>query len=598
MITLAQLPPRVRLALLACAVLLVLAVLVPWCAAPLVGAQLRAQAQARGLGAHWDRLTFAWPLRVELRGLALTHTGDEAPFVNAARVEVSIGSRGLSLRPRIARLVLEHAQVSLPSGGAEDDTSAVREDDSAGAGGRASPRVRAAAQQLADALLLPARRLPELRISGLDVQRGDSLLARLDALTLTHRSGGVQFAAAGVIAGEHRVPFDVALDWSAHDRLVGHAAFHVPDATRGETALALRVDGRVTQDRHGGVLRVAEGTRVQLGRADLRVVGEVRRAGPRLLLALEVDGLTAREVQTSLPPAMLGPLTDLSVRGAWDWHASVDVNVAQPDSARLTAGVIPHGLQLGADSPRLRIGALAGPFVAEIHLPKNRIVLRELSGANPHFRTLDRISPLLRSALLTNEDGGFYHHRGFNTDAIELAMAANLRSGSFKRGAGTITMQLARNLFLGHQRTLSRKGQEVVLAWVLEHLTGLSKDRLLEVYLNIIEWGPDVHGADEAAHFYFDKDAADVTLDEALFLTVVVPSPSHWRNRFDTSGELRPWARSQMAFIARKMVTRGWLAPEQVPDAEALHVRLRGAAAGAFAPRDSTAAPPGEPIRI
>ena len=222
----------------------------------------------------------------------------------------------------------------------------------------------------------------------------------------------------------------------------------------------------------------------------------------------------------------------------------------------------------------------------------------QMSSANPHFRTLDRISPLLRDALLTNEDGGFYHHHGFNPEAIQLAMAANLRAGSFRRGAGTITMQLARNLFLGHQRTLSRKGQEVVLAWVLEHLTGLSKDRLLEIYLNIIEWGPGVHGADEAARFYFDEDAADLTLDEALFLTVVVPSPSHWKSRLDATGDLRPWARSQMAYIARKMVTRGWLAPERVPDPESLHVRLRGAAAGAFAPRDSTAAPREEPIRI
>ena len=597
-----SLPSFVRPALFTVAALLALAALLPMCVAPLVGAGLRAQAHARGFDAHWDRLAFAWPLRVELHGLTVTHTSTGAPFVRAARVQVSLGPRGFGLRPRISRLVIERAHVTLPSGGNEEDSTTVREDDAAGTAGPASPRVRAAAEQLADALLLPARRLPELRVTELDVQRGDSLLARLDALTLLHRSGGVQFAASGVIAGEHRVPFDAAMDWSVHDRLVGRAVFHVPDATRGDAPLELQVDGRLTQDRRAGVVRLAEGTHVQLGRADLRLVGEVRRAGPRLLLALEVDGLTARDVQQSLPPAVLGPLTDLSCRGSWDWRASVDVNVAQPDSARFTADVISHGLQLGPDGPRLRLGALAGPFVAEIHVPREGIVARDLSAANPHFRPLDRISPLLRAALLTNEDGSFYQHRGFNTGAIELAMAANLRSGSLRRGAGTITMQLARNLFLGHQRTLSRKGQEVVLAWTLEHLTGLSKDRLLEIYLNIIEWGPGVHGADEAARFYFDEDAADVTLDEALFLTVLVPSPSHWKSRLDASGELRPWARSQMAFIARKMVSRGWLAPEQVPDADALHVRLRGAAAEAFAPRDSTATPAGEtkpePIRI
>jgi membrane peptidoglycan carboxypeptidase len=244
----------------------------------------------------------------------------------------------------------------------------------------------------------------------------------------------------------------------------------------------------------------------------------------------------------------------------------------------------------------LRLGRLSGPFLAEIHVPRG-IVYRDLSESNPHFRTIERISPLLRYALLTNEDGGFYRHRGFNTEAIELAMAANLRAGSFKRGAGTITMQLARNLFLGHRRTLSRKGQEVVLAWVLEHLTGLSKDRLLEIYLNIIEWGPGVHGASEASRFYFDKDPADLSVDEALFLTVLVPSPSRWRTRVDAHGELRPWARAQMAFIARKMAEHGWLPPELVPDASALRVTLRGAAAQVFAPADSASIPV-EPVHF
>jgi len=212
-------------------------------------------------------------------------------------------------------------------------------------------------------------------------------------------------------------------------------------------------------------------------------------------------------------------------------------------------------------------------------------VVRELAPESPSFRPLQRISPLLRESLLTNEDGGFYRHRGFNPSAIQGAIAENLRAGAFRRGAGTITMQLARNLYLGHRRTLSRKGQEVVLAWVLENLTGLSKDRLFEIYLNIIEWGPGVHGAVEAARYYFDKEPADLTLEEALFLTVLVPSPNRWRSRVDPEGALRPWAREQMAFIARKMESRGVLAPGLAPAAESLRVQLRGLAAAELAAR-------------
>ena len=574
----------------------VLALVMPWILGPLAAAQIHRKLAERGLVGQWSRLAISFPLTVELNDLSVRRAASGEPVATARHVLVALAPRGLSWRPRVARLVLEDAHVTLSSSRGDEDSSSTTVDEGP-RGGPAAPRVRAAAQQLADALLLPARRLPELRITSLEVQRGDSLFAQLDALTLSHQAGGLQLAAAGVLPGERPVPFDVALQWGHDDRLVGRASFRVPQGERGAASLALSIDGRVTQDRRAGVLRVADGTHVSVGHADMKLSGEVQRRGPRVRFALEVDGLTAREVQRSVPRAVLGPLADLDVRGSWDWHASLDVNVAEPDSTRFTADVIPHGLQLGESDAQLRLGRLAGPFLAEIHVPRG-IVYRDLSGSNPNFRTIDRISPLLRYSLLTNEDGGFYRHRGFNTEAIQLAMAANLRSGSFKRGAGTITMQLVRNLFLGHRRTLSRKGQEVVLAWVLEHLTGLSKDRLLEIYLNIIEWGPGVHGASEASRYYFDKDPADLSLDEALFLTVLVPSPSRWRTRVDARGELRPWARAQMAFIARKMAEHGWLAADEVPDATTLNVTLRGAAAQVFAPADGEAAKASEPVHF
>jgi membrane peptidoglycan carboxypeptidase len=240
--------------------------------------------------------------------------------------------------------------------------------------------------------------------------------------------------------------------------------------------------------------------------------------------------------------------------------------------------VIPHGLSLDPAGTRLRLLGLDQPFVASIHLPHDRVVSRDLSDANPFFRPLDAIAPALVYAVVTNEDGGFFHHRGFNLEAMRGAIIENLRAGAFRRGAGTITMQLARNLYLGHERTLSRKFREVVLAWTLEHLSGVSKQRLLEIYFNIIEWGPDVHGAGEAAHYYFDRDPARLSVDEALFLATVVPAPTKWRYRFDAAGELRPFERAQMHFIGRAMIAKGWLAPEGLPAAETLRVELRGAA--------------------
>ena len=211
-----------------------------------------------------------------------------------------------------------------------------------------------------------------------------------------------------------------------------------------------------------------------------------------------------------------------------------------------------------------------------------------LESGHPVTR-FDQIDSLLTHAVVTNEDGGFFRHRGFNTEAVKQSIAENLRAGAFKRGAGTITMQLARNLYLGHQRTLARKMQEVVLAWVLEHLTGVGKRRLLEIYFNIIEWGPGVHGADEAARYYFDRDASRLTIDESLFLATIVPAPLKWRYRFDSQGALRPFAQAQMHFIGRAMIAKGWLDPAHLPAAELLRVDLRGAARDVVRPpaRDS-----------
>ena len=588
MARLPTLPRALRWTLIAVGALLAVAIVVPLLVTPWLGGRVHAFARSRGLEASWKGLAFQWPATVVLRGLALRHAADGVTVVSADRAEAALAPR-LGSRPRVARLVLGGARIVLPA--EAEGTSDVSADDlNRSRTGPASPKVRAAAEQLVDALLLPARQLPELQLTDIDIVRGDSLFARLDALSLTHAASGAQFAATGLLAGDQHVPFDATLEWSADDRLSGRASFRVPDERGDASPLAFLFDGRVTQDRHAGVVRIGPGTRLTVGQAGLGLDAEVDRAGPRFRLALEIDHLSADAVQQSLPRAVLGPLRDLAVTGSWDWRASVDVNVAEPDSTHFSADVIPHGLALDPKGSRLRLGDLAKPFVAAIHVPPDRIVYRDLSDSNENYRPLTRISPLLKAAVLTNEDGGFYQHRGFNPGAIQGAMADNLRAGAFRRGAGTITKQLARNLYLGHRRTLSRKGQEVVMAWVLEHLTGLSKDRLLEIYLNIIEWGPDVHGANEAAQYYFAKDASELSLDEALFLTVVIPSPARWRTRVDAHGELRPWARSQMAFIARKMADHQWLSPEQVPADSTLHVALRGRAADLLSPRAAAAA--------
>ncbi len=156
---------------------------------------------------------------------------------------------------------------------------------------------------------------------------------------------------------------------------------------------------------------------------------------------------------------------------------------------------------------------------------------------------MDQISPNLARAVLAGEDARFFEHHGFDWDAIQAAWDEAVKEGekeakeegdydpndwippmpSFKRGASTITQQLAKNLYLSEDRNFLRKGREAVYTYFLER--DLSKKRILEIYLNVIEWGDGIYGAEAASRNYFKKSASNLTKDEAAYLSAMIPSP-------------------------------------------------------------------------
>jgi monofunctional biosynthetic peptidoglycan transglycosylase len=154
---------------------------------------------------------------------------------------------------------------------------------------------------------------------------------------------------------------------------------------------------------------------------------------------------------------------------------------------------------------------------------------------------LDRISPNLQRAVLAGEDTNFVYHRGFDYQAIqkawEQAQKETVKEAKsegenddwipdlpeFKRGGSTISQQLAKNLYLSSQRSFIRKGQEAILTFMLERT--LTKKRIFELYLNVIEWGDGVYGAEAAAQHYFHKPAAALSFNEAAFLSAMIPNP-------------------------------------------------------------------------
>jgi monofunctional glycosyltransferase len=139
---------------------------------------------------------------------------------------------------------------------------------------------------------------------------------------------------------------------------------------------------------------------------------------------------------------------------------------------------------------------------------------------------LSRISPHLRHAVVAAEDASFFTHEGFDWEGIKDAAMHNLEAGEFKRGGSTITQQLAKNLYLSSERSLFRKAKEALITRSLEQR--LSKKRILELYLNVAEWGHGVYGAEAAAHHHFGKPAHELTSDEASWLAAMLPSPRRY----------------------------------------------------------------------
>jgi monofunctional biosynthetic peptidoglycan transglycosylase len=139
---------------------------------------------------------------------------------------------------------------------------------------------------------------------------------------------------------------------------------------------------------------------------------------------------------------------------------------------------------------------------------------------------LARISPSLRQAVVAAEDASFFTHEGFDWEGIKEAAKYNIEAGELKRGGSTITQQLAKNLYLSSERSLFRKAREALITRSLEH--HLTKERILELYLNVAEWGQGVYGAEAAARHHFKKSSRDLTADEAAWLAAILPSPRRY----------------------------------------------------------------------
>jgi hypothetical protein len=291
------------------------------------------------------------------------------------------------------------------------------------------------------------------------------------------------------------------------------------DVVRG-LDVALRARGAISAS---GQMRLDDFA-VTLGALHLAGSGVLDQTPDHVVAAarFDVPSTACQSLLDSIPAALLPTLQGSAMTGTFGAHGSFAFDTRSLDSLELNYEVNDR-CRLIHVPPALAPDRFTEPFVHRIYLPDGTTAEQMSGPGTSNWTSLEHVSPYMQIAVLTTEDGAFPKHHGYNHAAIRASIISNLKARRFARGASTITMQLAKNLFLSRDKTLSRKLEEVVLTDYLEQT--FAKDEILELYLNVIEFGPAVYGIASAAEYYFGRTPAELDLAECLFLSTLLPAP-------------------------------------------------------------------------
>lgn len=290
-------------------------------------------------------------------------------------------------------------------------------------------------------------------------------------------------------------------------------------------------------------------------------------------LSLYEERFSAEALLQAIPLGLFENFNEVKLEGDLRYKLYAKVDLAQPDSLQIESQLTKHEnfkIVNAGNLKKMNDSFLYTPYEAEV---AQRSFL--VGSENPNFRTTSEVSPHLRQAILQSEDGQFFWHRGFRMDAIREALIHDLKVGRFARGGSTLSMQLIKNIFLNRNKNIARKVEEALIVWLIEENRLTSKERMFDLYLNIIEWGPNIYGVNEASNFYFEKSPDELTLDEAIFLASIIPRPKRYRWSLGPNGELAEHQYPHFRLVKERMFLNGTLPEGHTPE-ETPHVVLKG----------------------
>ena len=392
------------------------------------------------------------------------------------------------------------------------------------------------------------------------VSHGDVLVSlsggpvSLELLGVKEGAMGLADTKRATLGGKARISLDDAgssvvfdVDVSAKDLAILQPKI-ARDVVRG---VALRTMARGTLDADGH-LRLDDGE-LQFGALHVRGHGTVEQAPEYLAanLSFDLPVASCQSLLESIPSALLPHLVGARFKGTLGARGLVAFDTRKIDDLLLKYD-FDDLCEMIVVPQELRKDRFDGRFTHPIVTKDDKPDERTTGPGEEDWAAIDDVSPFMQVAVLTTEDGSFFHHRGFNHAAIRSSIIANLKAGRFVRGASTITMQLAKNLFLSREKTVSRKLEELILATYLEKT--FRKEELMELYLNVIEFGPDLYGVRAAGMHYFGRRPEELNLAECLFLSSLLPRPREYHKIWE-KGELpASWDKNihQLMDVAQK----------------------------------------------
>lgn len=302
---------------------------------------------------------------------------------------------------------------------------------------------------------------------------------------------------------------------------------------------------------------------VRLNKIDLKPFLKIDfNPSKKVTFNLNIPKVSSQCFFESLPQGLFTNLDGIKTKGELEYNLRFMMDTETPDSLIFSSTLTPYQFKIQSFGEE-NLSKLNDEFSYTVY-ENNRPFRTFLVGpSNPNYTPIENISTYLKETILSSEDGNFYNHKGFNEFRFKESIAENFKKKRFARGASTISMQLIKNVFLRRNKTIARKIEEALLVWLIERNRLVSKERMFEVYLNVIEFGPNVYGIGEASKFYFNKSPKDLTLQESIFISMIIPRPKWFMYNFNSDGQLKESTQSYFNLIGGILARKGAISVEE-----------------------------------